>query len=98
MDDALFEDLLTSLKQASAISKGKAEASRRHQFATADVKKIREQTGLSQSDFAKLMHVSIKTLQNWEQSRRYPTGPAVALLKLVSAEPSWALKTLNAGR
>jgi DNA-binding transcriptional regulator YiaG len=95
MDDELFADLLSSLKEAAAISKGDLPASRRHQFAIADVRAIREQTGLSQSDFAKLMHVSPKTLQNWEQARRQPTGPALALLKLVALEPQWALKTLN---
>ena len=61
-----------------------------------DVKAVREQTGLSENDFAKLMHVSVKTLQNWEQHRRNPTGPAVALLKMVSTAPEFVLKSLHA--
>jgi DNA-binding transcriptional regulator YiaG len=42
------------------------------------------------------MRVSIKTLQNWEQRRRKPTGPAAALLRIVSAAPEVALKSLHA--
>lgn len=44
-----------------------------------DVKMIREHLLLSQSAFAALMGVSIKTLQEWEQGRRKPSGPASAL-------------------
>jgi len=56
---------------------------------------VREQTGLSQGDFAKLMRVSVKTLQNWEQQRRNPTGPATALPKIVATAPEVALKSLH---
>ena len=96
MDKALFEDLLGSLQEAKAIAKGKAAASRRFEVPAADVKAVREQTGLSQSEFAQLMRVSVKTLQNWEQHRRNPTGPAAALLKIVSTAPEVALKSLHA--
>ncbi len=96
MDKTLFDDLVQSLKEAKAISKGKAKASRRFEVASPDVKAVRERVGLSQSEFAQLMRVSIKTLQNWEQRRRKPTGPAVALLQIVSAAPDVALKSLHA--
>jgi DNA-binding transcriptional regulator YiaG len=96
MEKALFDDLVQSLKEAKDISKGKAKASRRFEIKSPDVKAVREQIGLSQSDFAKLMRVSIKTLQNWEQHRRNPTGPAAALLKIVSTAPDLALRSLHA--
>jgi len=96
MDKTLFDDLVQSLKEAKAIAKGHAPASRRFEVASPDVKAVREKIGLSQSEFARLMHVSIKTLQNWEQHRRTPTGPAVALLKIVSTAPDLALKSLHA--
>ena len=96
MDKVLFDDLVQSLKEAKAIAKGEAKASRRFQIATPDAKAVREQMGLSQSEFAQLMHVSVKTLQNWEQHRRNPTGPAAALLKIVSTAPEVALKSLHA--
>jgi putative transcriptional regulator len=95
MENTLFDDLVKSLKEAKAISSGEAQASRRIELAPTDVKAIREQIGLSQSEFARLMRVSIKTLQNWEQHRRNPTGPAAALLKIVSTAPDVALKYLH---
>ena len=97
MEPTLFNDLQRSLKEAGAISKGKRAASRRFEHAEPNVKTIREQTGLSQSDFARLLQVSIRTLQNWEQHRRNPTGPAAALLKIVFKAPEVVLKSLHAG-
>jgi putative transcriptional regulator len=54
---------------------------------SADVKAIREGVGLSQSAFAALMGVSLRTLQDWEQGRRQPTGPARALLRVAARHP-----------
>lgn len=96
MEKTLFNDLMQSLKEAKAISKGKAKPSRRFVVEASDVKIAREKIGLSQSEFAQLMRVSVKTLQNWEQSRRNPTGPAAALLKVVIAAPKAVLKSLHA--
>lgn len=95
MEQTLFEDLVQSLKEAKAIAHGKAPASRRITVTPPDVKAIREQIGLSQNEFARLMRVSVKTLQNWEQHRRNPSGPAAALLKIVVTAPDLALKTLH---
>jgi DNA-binding transcriptional regulator YiaG len=96
MEKRLLDDLVQSLKEAKDISKGRAKASRRFELASPDAKAVRERIGLSQSDFARLMRVSIKTLQNWEQHRRNPTGPAAALLKIVSTAPDLALRSLHA--
>jgi putative transcriptional regulator len=96
MEQILFDDLVQSLKEAKAIAHGEAPASRRIKITPPDVKAVREQIGLSQSEFAQLMHVSVKTLQNWEQRRRNPTGPAAALLKIVLTAPDVALKALRA--
>ena len=95
METALFNDLVQSLKEAGAISKGKAKPSRKFLLEAPDAKAVRETTGLSQGDFARLMQVSVKTLQNWEQHRRNPTGPAAALLKIVGSEPAVALRALH---
>lgn len=62
---------------------------------TPPVKKIREAAKVSQSQFAKLIGVSLRTLQNWEQQRTRPTGPARALLQIVASNPK-ALKALHA--
>jgi putative transcriptional regulator len=95
MDKTLFEELVGSLKEAKAISKGRVKPSRRFEVTARDAKAVREQTGLSQGDFAQPMRVSVKTLQNWEQHRRNPTRPAAALLKIVSTAPEVALKLLH---
>ena len=60
-----------------------------------DVKAIREQLELSQQEFANLIQVNVRTLQNWEQKRRCPTGPAAALLKIVANAPAAALQALH---
>ena len=48
---------------------------------------IREGTGLSQPDFARLLGVSVRTLQEWEQGRRSPTGAARTLLHIAAKNP-----------
>ncbi len=78
-----------------SIAKGTARASRRFKFEEPEVKAIREKVGLSQTRFAGLIGVSKRTLQNWEQGRRHPTGPARALLRLLDKDPEYALRTLN---
>ena len=52
-----------------------------------DVKAIRERTGLSQSKFAIRLGVSVRTLQEWEQGRRNPSGPAASLLGIAERNP-----------
>lgn len=95
MEQALFDDLVQSLKEAGSIARGEVPASRRIKVVPPDVKAVREQIGLSQSEFARLMRVSVKTLQNWEQHRRSPTGPAAALLQIVLTAPDVVLKALH---
>jgi DNA-binding transcriptional regulator YiaG len=95
METALFEDLMQSLKEAQAIANGERAPSRRFERRSLDVKAMRERIGLSQSEFAGLLRVSVRTLQNWEQARRQPTGPALALLKIVATAPDLAIQSLN---
>jgi putative transcriptional regulator len=63
--------------------------------AASRLQKVRESAGLSQAQFARLLGVSVKTLQYWEQTRRAPTGPAKALLRIVEREPEAALRALD---
>lgn len=95
MNDDVFNELLTSVQQAGDIKRGQAQPSRQFEFDTPNVKNIREDIGFSQSKFATLIGVSIRTLQNWEQGHRQPTGPAKVLLKLVHADPESVFKTLH---
>lgn len=68
-----------------AIKAGKGK--RRTVEITQDVQSIRERMGLSQSAFAALLGVSSRTLQDWEQGRRQPTGPARSLLRVADRHP-----------
>lgn len=83
---------MASVEQADDINQGKAKATRVTKFAEPEVKAIREKMGLTQGRFADIVGVSKRTLENWEQGRRHPTGPARALLKIVDADPEYALK------
>jgi len=95
MKDKDFDELMESIKEAGDIKRGAKKASRIHEFPEPDVKAIRNQVGFSQSQFAALIRVNIRTLQNWEQGHRHPTGPARVLLRLVEADPESVFKTLH---
>jgi putative transcriptional regulator len=53
----------------------------------ADVIALRKFVGLSQVDFAEALGISVSTLRNWEQGRRVPEGPALALLRIAARHP-----------
>lgn len=57
-----------------------------------DVATIREKTGLSQARFAQLLGVSLRTLQDWEQGRRAPSGAARTLLMIAAKNPQALLE------
>lgn len=56
------------------------------------VAEIRERTGLSQAHFAELLGVSVRTLQDWEQGRRAPSGAARTLLLVADRNPKALLE------
>ncbi|MBN8648111.1 MAG: helix-turn-helix domain-containing protein [Caulobacterales bacterium] len=95
MEKELFNDLVKSLEEARDISTGKSKPSRSFKVESQSVRETREKIGLTQVEFASLLRVSIKTLQNWEQMRRTPTGPAAALLRIVANDPQLAIKSLR---
>jgi len=57
---------------------------------------VREKLDVSQSEFALMIGVSVRTLQNWEQGRRRPKSPAKALLRIASRNPDAVLDALHA--
>lgn len=60
---------------------------KRVQLKASPVVEARQKLGLSQVEFAKLLGVSLRTLQEWEQGRRQPSGPAQSLLKIALQRP-----------
>jgi len=93
MKKELFEELLESVKQAKAIEKGELKAARVVRVnARADIVRVRGRLGLSQAKFAAILGISADTLQNWEQGRRSPTGPAKVLLKIAAKHPEILLE------
>jgi putative transcriptional regulator len=95
MRQKMFDRLLQSVREGGAILRGEDKTSRRIVVDSPQVRTIREKTSLSQSEFAHLIGVSVKTLQNWEQDRRRPTGPAVALLRIIAREPKLAVEAIH---
>ena len=96
MDQELFDELLESVKEAGQIVKGKRRPTRTFVVEALDVRSIRENLNLSQYQFAALVHVSVKTLRNWEQGIRRPGGAAAALLTAIRNDPKNVIAALNA--
>jgi putative transcriptional regulator len=93
-----FEQLKQSLKEAAEIKSGKMRAARTFKVDPHnDIARTRSRLGLSQVEFARIVGVSVDTLQNWEQGRRAPSGPAKVLLKMVSTHPEVLLEGTHAG-
>ncbi len=96
MKKELFTSLVESIHQAGKIRKGTMRSSRIFKYRPVDVKRIRSKLHVSQSEFALMIGVSKATLQNWEQGRRQPDGPAQALLRVVERKPEAVLEALSA--
>lgn len=96
MRQELFEELLASVREGGAIVRRERAASRRRVFEEPDVRAIRDRFDLSQSKFAALLGISVRTLQNWEQGRRRPEGPARVLLMVADRHPEAVLDVVGA--
>ena len=79
----------------TTLSKVKKPLPESLKFPEPEVKLIREKVGLSQNRFAMLIGVSKRTLENWEQGRRHPSGPAKTLLRILDADPEHAVRALH---
>lgn len=98
MKQAAFKELLESVRQMGRIRRGELRPSRTYTFRPADVKAIRAKLGRSQAEFALMIGVSVATLRNWEQGRRVPEGPALALLRVAARDPDAVVAALHPTR
>ncbi len=81
------QEILEGIRDIKAY-KARAKTLRVHTLKQpASPQTIRAKLKLSQSAFAGLMGVSLRTVQDWEQGRRKPSGPAVALLRIAEQKP-----------
>lgn len=87
MKSELFQELLKSVRQGGKILRNQEKPSRSFRFKEPEVAAVRRRYGLSQQEFAALLGISVRTLQNWEQGRRSPQGPARVLLRVVAEHP-----------
>jgi putative transcriptional regulator len=95
MSSELFKELAESIKEAGRIRKGQAKPSRLFTYDAIDIRKLRESVDVSQAQFARMIGVSKDTLQNWEQGRRRPRGPAKALLRVFEKDPKAVVRALG---
>lgn len=98
MKDEAFRELVASVRQAGRIRRGTLRAGRTTVFKPADVKAVRRKLGTSQGEFALMIGVSVATLRNWEQGRRVPDGPALALLRVAAKNPAAVAEALHGKR
>lgn len=87
--EELGELLLQSVKQMK-----NNEVARSHIITVNDAVQARQKVGLTQKEFAKVMGVSVRTLQAWEQGVRKPSGSAVTLLKIATQQPQALLAVM----
>ena len=84
---AFQRDLLESVKQMR-----RGQAARVSRVKVPQAAEARSRVGLSQQEFAHLLGVSARTLQDWEQGRREPTGAAKTLLRVAVSHPEVLLE------
>lgn len=80
-------EILDGIKEIKAFKEGKSHLVTRVLSEPSHPKEIRARLNLSQSAFAGLMGVSVRTIQDWEQDRREPSGPAKSLLRIAEQYP-----------
>lgn len=88
--EELGQKLLSSVREMKA-----GKAARATQVTPNEVAAARMQTGLSQAQFAKALRISARTLQEWEQGRRQPSGAAQALIQIAYRHPEVIREGMN---
>ena len=98
MKQETFAKLVASIREAGEIKAGHRSPSRIYEIPPPEIRMLRERLDVSQGEFAVMIGVSTRTLQNWEQGRRRPEGPAKALLTIASRNPTAVLDALHGNR
>lgn len=97
MEHEAFEELKASIREMKEIEAGRRTSARETRLVDLDVSEIRAETGLTQEEFAVVLGISTRTLQEWEQGRRKPRGPARSLLLVAKHDPRAVIEGVRAG-
>ena len=90
-----YKSISKGLKEAIEYSEGNTKGTREFRPKHIDVKKLRQRIGMTQPKFAASFGISLGTLRHWERGDRYPQGPALVLLNLLSKDPNTVLEVLH---
>lgn len=86
---SFFDELKASLEEAVEIKNGTKIPARVTRYELADVKAIRKNLNITQSEMAKVLGISLDTIKSWESGRRNPTGLAAKVLATIQANPKY---------
>ena len=87
-------EILKGIREIKAFKEGRIDLRTRELKEPASPREIRMRLSLSQAAFAGLMGVSLRTVQDWEQGRREPSGPAKSLLRIAEQHPEVFLEII----
>ena len=97
MDEKLFKELDTNLREAVKIAKGNTAPKSVYVVLTpAEIKSIRASVNMSQAVFARSFQLSLDTLKGWEQGKRKPDVAAANFLRMIKADPKIVQRMLAA--
>ena len=97
MDDKLFRELASNVKEAAKIANGQSTPKSVYVVLTpADIKAIRAKVGMSQAVFARTFQLSLDTLKGWEQGKRSPDAAATNYLRIIAADPEYVQRLIAA--
>ncbi|MGJ0630177.1 NadS family protein [Xenorhabdus bovienii] len=86
---SFFDELKASLEEAVEIKNGIKAPARVTRYELADVRAIRENLNITQSEMAKVLGTSLDTIKSWETGRRNPTGLAAKVLATIQDNPKF---------
>jgi len=89
-----FDNLIQAAQEFKLLREKKIKAAKVFNYSL-DIKRIRRQLKMSQSEFADFLDIPLKTIINWEQGRTTPTGAAKSLLKIAEKKPRALIVALH---
>jgi putative transcriptional regulator len=90
-----FESIQKGLMEAIEFAEGNTKAATVHKFDAVDVKEVRHNVDMTQTEFASTFGISLGTLRHWERGDRTPRGPALVLLNVLAKEPQAVIRALS---